>query len=144
MRALVVVLSLLLAAPAWAKSSRDYGYPPDQVWPALVRFLRIDEKMKIVEKDTEVHYILFELVDGKKTFRGSAELRESKDADGRPVSRVWMKLVDRPAYMEEGMLERLEQKLRDELGDPPPPPDAPEPKEPEKPKADGPRPTEKP
>jgi hypothetical protein len=118
-------LLLLVAAPAHAKSSREVSHAVDRVWPALVRFLRIDEKLKIVEKDATVHYVLFELVDGKKTFRGSAELQSTTDLEGRTATKVWVKIVDRPSYMESGMLDRFEMKLREELGEPPDPPTPP-------------------
>ena len=70
---------------------------------------------------------LFELTDAKKTYRGSAELQQTTDSDGRSSTRVWVKIVDRPSYMEEAILDRLETKLRDELGDPLPPPEPPAP-----------------
>jgi len=131
-RPLVLALVVLAAAPAAAKSSRDLGHPMDRVWPALVRFLRVDEKLKIVEKDESVHYVLFELVDGKKTFRGAAELQATTDDEGRVATRVWVKIGDRPAYMEMGMLDRFELKVREELGEPPPPPEPPPAPPPEK------------
>jgi hypothetical protein len=127
MKQLAFALALLFAIPAQAKSSRELSYAVDRVWPTLVRFLRIDEKLKVLEKDAEVHYVLFELTDAKKTYRGSAELQQTTDSEGRSATRVWVKIVDRPAYMEEAILDRLETKLRDELGDPLPPPEPPAP-----------------
>ena len=116
MKALLAALVLLGAAPALAKTSREVDYRYDQVFPALVRFLRVDEKLKIVEKDDKSGYVVFELVDGKKTFSGAAEVAKM-DGGG---SRVTVRLGDRPAYMELGILDRFADKLRDELGEPVP------------------------
>jgi hypothetical protein len=96
------------------------------VWSALVRFLRVDEGLKVVEKDSETGYILFELTEGKRAFRGAAEVMRAEAGSTRVVVRI----SDRPAYMELGILERFGDKLREELGEPlppsppPPPPDA--------------------
>jgi hypothetical protein len=113
-----LLLCVCLAAPATARaeSRRDYPYPADQVWPALVRFLRVDEHAKVVEKDSDSGYVLFEIVDAKKTYNASAELTRLKD-----VTRVTIKIADRPSYMEQGMLDRLARKLHDELPSPVPP-----------------------
>jgi hypothetical protein len=73
--------------------------------------------------------------------------------DGRTLVRFIVKIDDRPSWLETSMLNRLEKKLREELGSPapapsrkPPPKDAPKdapreaPKDPPKdPPADGPR-----
>src|SRR5258706_9806630 len=110
MKALVLIA--LLATPAFGKTHRDFQRGSDQVWPALLRFLRVDEKLKITEKDAAAGYILFEVVDGKRTFVGSAELAKLADDE----TRVVILIRDRPAYMESGLLDRFEQKLHDELG----------------------------
>ena len=90
-----------------------------------MRFFRIDEKVKIVEKDAEAGYLVFELTDDGKRFTGSAELIKDTDRRGRKVTRVILQIADRPAYQEQGMLDRLDRKLRDELGPPPAPPPPP-------------------
>ena len=133
LRRVAAVLILLVAAPASAKTARDLPYSYERVWPALLRFLRVDEKLKVTEKSEEAGYVLFELTDGKRTFPGAAELSRTSDASGRAAVRVTVKLEDRPSYMEMGVLDRLADKLHDEMGDPPPapppvatpPPDAP-------------------
>lgn len=109
--ALLLVVSL--AAPAHAKSSRTFRQPFDKVWPSLLRFLRVDEKLEITEKDTEAGYVLFKLNEEKRTFTGAAQLVKGDDQ----TTRVTITITDRPAYMEEGLLDRFEQKLREEYGD---------------------------
>jgi hypothetical protein len=86
-----------------------------------VRFIRVDERLKIVEKDADAGYVLFELHEEKKTFRGSLEIATILE-DGRSYTRFVVTVEDRPAYLEVGMLQRLEHKLRVELGSPSPAP----------------------
>ena len=121
---LVLVLTAVTAV-AFAESARVLAYPYERVWPAAVRFLRVDQKLKIVEKDADAGYVLFELVDDGKAFQGALQLSRTKDPDRRESTRVSLKIGGRPSYVEDRLLEKLEQKLRDELGDPapaPPPP----------------------
>lgn len=65
--------------------------------------------------------MLFDLTEEKHTFRGALELVSVGDG-GKDGVRLVLRIQDRPAYMEEAMLERLEQKLRRELGQPKPVP----------------------
>jgi hypothetical protein len=99
----------LFSTVASAKTQRELAYPYAEVWPAMLRFLRVDEKLAILEKDADAGYILFELQEGKKTFRGSAEVARAGEA-----TRVIITLKDRPSYMEDGLLERFERKLKEE------------------------------
>jgi hypothetical protein len=122
----IAVLSLIcaLGAPAAARSEKTLAYPRDQAWPAAVRFLVVDERLKITDKDAEAGYALFELRDEGKTFRGSLEVIATI-VDGRPVVRFVVAIEDRPSWVEIGMLNRLERKLRVELGSPTPAPTKP-------------------
>jgi hypothetical protein len=124
-----VLLALLLATGvAEARSEKTLAYPRDQAWPAAVRFVRVDAHLKIVEKDADAGYVIFELRDENKTFRGSLEVIDTIK-DGRHVVRFVMTIEDRPAWLEIEMLNKLEQKLRAELGSPAPAPTAPPKKE---------------
>ena len=123
--ALLVAALLALPAVADARSEKTVGWTAAQVFPTAVRFLRVDEGVTIVEKDGEIGYVLFELRDDGKTYRGALELVTLAEGKLRLVLRI----EDRPDYMEVGMLERLERKLRAELGAPPPRPDKPKPEE---------------
>jgi hypothetical protein len=115
-------------------------YPYERVWPAAVRFLRVDLKLKITEKDQDSGYVLFELVDDGKTFQGALELARVKDDSRRDATRLMLKIPGRPGYVEAAILDKLDAKLKDELGDPAPPPPEPAPPPPAAPAADaGPR-----
>jgi hypothetical protein len=132
-------MALVLIAPvaANARSERTVGWTPAQVWAGAVRFLRIDEGVAIVDKDADAGYVVFEYPDEGKTYRGALEV-VAIEKDGGTVVKLILTIADRPDYVEAGMLERLERRLRDELGSPPsrPPP----PKAPDKPKGDKPPP----
>jgi len=119
---IVTLLALLLAvpAPAVAKSEKTVVYAVEKVYPAAVRFLRVDEGVKIVEKDADAGYVMFELSQDGKTFPGALELVVGENA-GRPAVKLVLRIEDRPSYVETAMLERLERKLRAELGSEPPP-----------------------
>src|SRR5262249_6514781 len=131
MRRLVLSLALALASPAWARSEKTLAYPRDQAWPSAVRFLRVDERVKVVEKDADAGYVLFELHEDNKTFRGSLELF-AVVKDGQPQVRFVIQIEDRPSWLEIAMLTRLERKLKAELGSPAPPPTPKPPPEPPK------------
>jgi len=127
-----VLIAVLCArgAPAAARSEKTLAYPRDQAWPAAVRFLAVDERLRLVDKDEGAGYVLFELRDEGKRFRGSLEVIPVVEP-GRPVVRFVLAIEDRPSWLELAMLGRLERKLRAELGSPAPAP-TPRPKEPPK------------
>ena len=135
--ALIVALAAAaLVAPsrAAARTQATLSYSYDKVWPTVIRFLRIDERLRVTEKDAEAGYVLFELEDDGYTFRGSIELAKVRDQERRNASLIVVHINDRPAYMEQGLIDRLHQKLRRELGDPVDPPPPPEKKKPAPPK----------
>ena len=121
---------LVAVSVADARSEKTLAYPREQAWPAAVRFIRVDEHLKVVEKDADAGYVLFELQEEKKTFRGSLELIDTVK-DGRHVVRFVIAIEDRPSWLEIEMLDRLERKLRTEIGSPSPAP-TPAPKAPPK------------
>jgi len=125
---LSIAIAFAFAMPtvANARSEKSLAYPRSDAWATSVRFLRIDEHLKIIEKDAEAGYVLFEFQEEKKTFRGSLELIEVVK-DGRRLVRFVVAIEDRPSWVEIGLLNRLERKLRTELGTPAPAP-SPKPK----------------
>ena len=137
---LIATGAMLLAnaSPAAAKSKRQASYEFKRVWPAAVRFIRVDEGHKIIEKDASTGYVLFELKEDRRTFRGALEIVKTKDSEGRSAVRLVLRLNNRPSYMEVIKLDKLLDKLKQELGEPVAPPvAAPEkPAPPAKPKTD--------
>jgi hypothetical protein len=126
MRALAFAL-LLAASPAFARSEKTLAYPRPESFATAVRFIRVDEHLKVIEKDGDAGYVLFELREEHKTFRGSLEVIDVVK-DGRHLVRFVIQIEDRPEWTELEMLNKLERKLRAELGAPAPPP-TPKPKQ---------------
>lgn len=129
MRRLLASLLLVaaLASAALARSEKTLAYTREAVWPAAVRFLVVDERVKVTDKDADAGYVLFEIKDEGKVYRGSLEVM-TVVRDKRTNVRFVLQIEDRPDWMEVGMLQRLERKLRTELGTPSPAPS--DPKEP--------------
>jgi hypothetical protein len=136
MRAILLCL-LLATSTAHARSEKILAYPRDPAWSATVRFIRVNAGLKVIEKDADAGYVIFEFKEDKKTFRGSLELIEVVK-DGRKTLRFVVTIEDRPQWVEIELLTKLERKLRSELGTPAPGPS-------EKPKQDpGPKQDDKP
>jgi hypothetical protein len=141
----VLLCVLLATGTAYARSEKTLAYQRDPAWSAAVRFIRVNAGLKVIEKDAEAGYVIFEFKEEKKTFRGSLELIEIV-RDGRKAIRFVMTIEDRPTWVEIELLTKLERKLRSELGAPAPSPtpapkkDEPKKEEPkpEPPKDDGP------
>ncbi len=116
---LALVLVTAAAGGALARSEKTLAYPRDQAWAAAVRFLVVDEHVKVTDKDTEAGYVVFELKDDGKTWRGSMEV-VTVEEDGRKSVLFVVQITDRPSWVELQMLTRLERKLQVELGSPAP------------------------
>jgi hypothetical protein len=131
-RAALCLLLVLVPSLAAAKTSRDYSYAYAKTFPTALRLLKVDERVEIVERDAEAGYILFELTDDGKKWRGALELVPTKDSKDRDATRVLIEIQDRPDYLGDVILNRLGAKLRQEHGDPPSPPPAKKPEKAEK------------
>ena len=113
---------LLAGASALARSNGLFPYPFAEVWPTAVRYLRIDRGATLRERDAESGYVLFDLPEGSKVYKGSLELVLTTDSEGREATRVVVNLPDLPRHFESTLLDRLALKVRDEYGSPAPPP----------------------
>ncbi len=116
--AIVLGSVLSVSAPASAKTSRKVSHAYENVWPTAVRFLRIDEGFDVLEKDMENGYLLFEMADEGKKFRGAVEVIRRKDSSNRDAVELILTIKERPSYMEHGILDRMLIKIRKELGMP--------------------------
>lgn len=120
--ALVAALGLGSAQPAAARSTSVLPYPAADVWPTAIRFLRIDRGATLREKDPESGYVLFELPEAQKLYKGSLELVRTTDPEDRDATRLVVTLPDLPRHFEITLLDKLAAKLKDEYGGPLPPP----------------------
>ena len=82
------VMAILAAAwclapsAAWSRTIAIAPYPITSVWPAAVRFLRVDRSFPVREKDESASYVLFDYTDGPKPCKGSLELIAATDRRG--------------------------------------------------------------
>ena len=119
----LVTVAIAAGAPmVLARSSSLLSYPAQDLWPTTVRFLRIDRGAAIREKDAEAGYVLFDLPEGGKTFKGALELVRTTDGEGREATKVVVTVPDLPRHYEGVLLDKLASKARDEYGSPAPPP----------------------
>jgi hypothetical protein len=139
-----VALGLLLGAIATQASARrqdEYHYPFERVWNTALRMVRVDLRLPVTDRDQDAGYLLFDYLDHGKRFPGSLELVAS-ERDERPVVTAVVQVNGMPSYVEQMMLDKLEKKLKAELGEPmapkkPEPPKKPVEKPSEEPPAEG-------
>ena len=120
---------LLAGGAALARSASVLPYPAGEVWPTAIRFLRIDRGATLRERDVESGYVLFDLAEGNKVYKGSFELIRTIDSEGRDATRVVASLPDLPRHFEIALLDKLVLKVREEYGSPAPAPPRPPPGE---------------
>lgn|GEM_PF-2351614 len=117
----------VVAAGSPTKHERTISYPLDQVWPATLRFLRVDQGYALVDRDSEAGFILFDIPlssrGGKdRSARGSIEMFSTEDMSGRPSVHVLISTEGGPTHLPHTLAEGLASKLRTERGAPAPPP----------------------
>jgi hypothetical protein len=114
----MIWLALSRAPDANASSNDESPYTYEQTFGTMLRLVRVDLGLKIVEKDKDLGYILFEYTSpeaGNRVTNGSAELIATKS--GVQVS---VQLPQMPRYHEQMIVDQLAKKLESEHGAPPP------------------------
>jgi hypothetical protein len=114
------VLLVVASRPALGRSAAVLPYPVAEVWSSAVRFIRVDRGYVVREKDAASGYILFELGEGGKTYKGSLELVRATDDQGRDATRAAFAVPDLPRHYEGMLLDKLGIKVREERGTPAP------------------------
>lgn len=115
---LLIALALCLGpGRAMARTKGEVTYPFTSVWTTLVRLVRVDLGCAITEKDKDEGYVLFDYQDAGRTVPGTIELVRSKRGSVEQVSLV-VQIPAMPSYVERMVIDRLERKLREELGAP--------------------------
>jgi hypothetical protein len=121
---------LLLAAglAVWprlshADSEKTFDYRYDSVWSSAIRYIRAEKGYPIKDQDRENGYILFIYPGTGSVKECAASLQIIRIIDDRGFKKVRAKLTIEhlPSYVEVHFLDKLEQKLRDDYGNPPPP-----------------------
>lgn len=115
------------------------GYSQTQVYSAAVRYLRIDLRYEITERDPEAAYLLFEYQPlGQKTTRfGAVEIVKLQQG-----VRLVVHLPDQPSYQATMLRDGLLKKLRSDYGELQPGKAVPEPPPSKKPNPDEKKPSE--
>jgi|WetSurMetagenome_2_1015567.scaffolds.fasta_scaffold575950_2 hypothetical protein len=112
---------LLDPALSSARTLDVVPYPIESVWPAAVRFLRVDRDFPVREKDDAAGYILFEYTDGPKPCKASIEFIRITDAEGRDATKLAVSIPELPRRYERTLIDKMVAKMRDDLGPPAPP-----------------------
>ena len=110
------------AAPAYARSSVTVPYAMAEVWPAAIRFLRVDRNYRVREKDEPAGYVLFDLPENKRTYRAALEMVKTTDEEGRVATQLTCTITDLPRRYETTLLDQLAVKVGEERGPPAPRP----------------------
>jgi hypothetical protein len=109
-----------ISPPACARTTAETAYSPGEVWSTAIRFLRIDRGFQILERDAEAGYVLFGYVDGETKARGAFEILSKRDEKDRLTTILVINIPDVPHHVERLLLDKLDRKLREELGSPSP------------------------
>ena len=120
--ATLAALCWLVPGTSWTRTVEVTPYPVTNVWPAAVRFLRVDRGFPVREKDEAAGYVLFDHTDGPKPCKGSLELIRATDHDGRDATRIVITIPELPRRYEQMLIDKFVAKLRDDQGPPAPPP----------------------
>ena len=110
------------AAPeprALARSVAKVSYGRAEVWATAVRLLRVNSNLPIREKDEGAGYVLFDFLDGGKTYRASLELvTPGGGAEGGgegDTTEVVVSIPELPRRFEAQLLDRLTAKLLSQI-----------------------------
>jgi hypothetical protein len=98
-----------------ARVEERLTYTKTQSYQSALRYLRVDHGYKVLEKDPESGYLLFEYPKREEGFtHGSIEVVEREATIALVVQ-----LPQMPTYHERMLIEGLLKKLRDDYGSPP-------------------------
>ena len=111
-----VASSVASSSIAQARSIVKLPYARADVWATTVRLLRVDGGLPVREKDEAAGYVLFDYLDGTKTYRGSFELLSVVASPETSATEIILTIGELPRRFETSLLDRLIQKLRQERG----------------------------
>lgn len=125
---LALALPVALPAPAAAEARARVGYTQQQAFSSALRYLRIDRRYEVTERDAEAAYLLFQYTthSSQQATFGAVELVALTDG-----VQVVVKLPQMPQYHEAVLRDGLIGKMREDYG-----PD--EPKRPKEPRPETP------
>lgn len=109
-------LVLALPLPAGARITETLPWTFTQVFRTSVRLVRVDLGCDITERDEDAGYLTFDYESSGRRHPGSIEIIPGEPGAG---VRVIVQIPSLPTYVERMVVNRLERKLRDEIGEPP-------------------------
>jgi hypothetical protein len=115
--ALVLLFALVRSPDASASAAYHSPYTFDETYATSLRLLHVDMGFKILEKDKDLGYVLFEYTSpesGNRVTNGSIEIVET-----RTGTNVVVNIPAMPQYHEQMILDDLAKKLEKEYGPPP-------------------------
>lgn len=113
---LSLVVLQLAGGEALAATSRTVSYKAEAVFPAAMRYLRVDRDFPVSESDRDNGYIVFGyLGPGDKRSRGTIEVVE-RSTDKATATLVTVSVAGAPAFVEGELLDGIVAKLRAERG----------------------------
>ncbi len=112
---------LSIAPLPMLQRKRLLRYPIKQVWPTAVRYLRVDRKYVITDRDQDAGYIMFEFpLNGTSKGSGHLEMIETTDASGRESVNLVVNTGAGPTYLPSSIADGLAAKILEERGQPAP------------------------
>jgi hypothetical protein len=108
-------VAALLAGPALGRVQQRTGYTRQQVFNGAMRYLRVDQQYKVLERDEASGYLLFEYPRGGDRPPANASL-EVIETDEHVTFVV--QIPQLPEYHEQHLAEGLARKLREDYGEP--------------------------
>ena len=115
----LALFCLIFPRPAIAETKKKITYPYNWVYNTAVRLLKVDLKCEIDEKNKDSGYIMFWYEYKKIKSYTTMELVDSTNDDNgyKVVVRVVMDKL--PSWVEVDVIDKLEEKIRDQYGSPP-------------------------
>ncbi len=137
----LLAVTLMWPGASFAENEKVFDYRYESVWSAAVRLIRADKGYPVKDQDRENGYILFVFPGEGSVKECTASLQIFRIVDDRRYRKVKAKLniQHQPSYVEVAFLDKLEQKLRDDYGSPPPPEKEPDKEKPKPPPKDQPK-----
>jgi len=115
--AFILIFALVRTPDASASASYTSPYSFEETYSTTLRLLHVDMGLKILEKDKDLGYVLFEYTSvesGNRVSNGSIEIVETKKG-----TTVAVNVPSMPQYHEQMIIDLLAKKLEKDYGTPP-------------------------
>lgn len=114
----ICVILCSLSSYTLAKTTRSVSYRFNNVWSTAFRMIRVDKHYKVTDKDKDTGYILFVYPGKGSVKKCAASLELIASSREKPPIQLQISIAHQPSWVEIQFLDKLEQKLKAELGPP--------------------------